>query len=215
MYHQSQYLHGLLSLACLSIILAASHAAFAQSTGIEFPLGATSSVVQINAVATGYNGAVLPITFGSVLKYVEGIYEVRFGGSAVESAPIPARECRSISIVIRSGSTILPSTPDQETDIQEAFSACVEVVDAETDKVLGRRGANMLIKRAAQQHDTSMTRQLTVSLADLRPDASVIIRLVADQGIARDLVGRLDKGRHAFIPDRFTASEARDAGQVR
>lgn len=214
MNHPSHHLRGLLSLACTCILLAASPAVLAQSTGIEFPLGATSSFLQINAVATGYNGGALPIAFASELKYMKDIYEVRFGGLAIESAPIPARSCRSVSVVLRGSSTILALPFGVQKAPQETLFGCVEIVDAVTDKVLGRCNMTMWISRAAQQHDTSVTRQLTVSLADLPPDASVIIRLVGDQGIAPDLVGRLDKSRHAFIPKRFMASEAKDAGQV-
>lgn len=202
MNHPSHHLRGLLRLACLSIMVAASPAAFAQSTGIEFPIGITSTVLQVNAVATGYNGAIMPISFASELKRMNDFKRYGFGALAVESIPIPVRSCRSISVALRGSSTILALPFGKKKAFQESFGGCVEIVDAETDKVLGRRDAGLWIMRASQQHDTSVSRQLTVSLADLPPNASIIIRLVGSQAIAPDL----DKPNHnqsPFIPSRF------------
>lgn len=211
MNHQSHHLHGLLSFAGLCLGLAASPAALAQSVGIVFPIGPTSTVLQINAVATGYNDAVLPIAFASELRWMKDFKRYGFNACAVESAPLSVRSCRTLSIAVRSGSIVLPILLGKKEEFQESFGACVEVVDAETDKVLGRRNAGLWIMRAVQQHDTSIFRQLTVSLADLPADASVIIRLVGAQLIASDLISPDHRSQYPYVVVR---SAANDIGRV-
>lgn len=203
MYHRSVHIGGLVALVGLSMAFTGSPVAHAQSTGIEFPIGTTSTVLQVNVIATGYNGGVLPIVFASELKRVYDLGKNQLRGFAVESAPISARSCRSISIALQGSSTILALPFGKSEAFQESLSGCVEIVNAETDKVVGRSYAGLWIMRAAQQHDTSITRQLTISLADLPPNASVIIRLVGSQGIAPDLVNPDHKSQQAFVPSRF------------
>lgn len=170
MNHPSHHLRGLLSLACACILLAASPAVLAQSADVEFPSGYASSSLHIQSNAIAGNGTRTPISYDPATRY-----ESQTSGVIITSVPIVVQDYRSLVIDLHSATTISRDDPKSSKGL---LTARVEIVDAETGRVLLRKGGVLtMMERTKPGDDTSASQSLSIDLTGMQT-RSILFRVI-------------------------------------
>lgn len=204
----------------------------AQSTGaaasIRFPARFATSALHVSASATDANGTTLPIVFQPALRYQRI-------GAAITSLPVETSSHRTITLSLTAAATITALDPKAATasrrptsvrivtvdsmkvplgagtgsgsTFQEMLTGRLEIMDAESGAVIGNANTlTLVVVRTPQAHDTSVTRQYVVDLADVHA-RSIVLRLVGERLVAQGLesqcsapIASVDAG--ATVPER-------------